>query len=235
MWRCTFIYIFIHTYIHIYTPRVNLRYGRNYWIYDSFSCLKYLQKQRRGNQVSDTVKCFMFGECGDVTINGASGAGTEKAMAPHSSTLAWKIPWMEEPGGLQSMGLLKSDTTKRLHFHFSRIGEGNGNPHQCSCLENPRDGGAWWAASMGSHRVEHDWSDLQGLEWAVKATEFLQSSSFSLKLLFQCFRYLFHWKEYILLRRQIDFINLIVSYDYYALHTAQYIHGKLICTACMHA
>ena len=53
-------------------------------------------------------------------------------MAPHSSTLAWKIPWMEEPGGLQSMGSLESDTTERLHFHFSLsgIGEGNGNPLQ---------------------------------------------------------------------------------------------------------
>ena len=40
-------------------------------------------------------------------------------MAPHSSTLAWKIPWTEEPGGLQSMGSLSSDTTERLHFHFS--------------------------------------------------------------------------------------------------------------------
>ena len=40
-------------------------------------------------------------------------------MAPHSSTLAWKIPWMEEPGGLQSMGLLELDMTERLHFHFS--------------------------------------------------------------------------------------------------------------------
>ena len=72
-------------------------------------------------------------------------------MAPHSSTLAWKIQWMEEPGGLQSMGLLESDTTEQLHFHFSLscIGEGNGNPLQCSCLENPRDGGAWWAAVYG--------------------------------------------------------------------------------------
>ena len=44
-----------------------------------------------------------------------------------------------------------SDTTERLHFHFSLscIGEGNGNPLQCSCLENPRDGGAWWAAVCG--------------------------------------------------------------------------------------
>src|SRR5574340_491873 len=49
------------------------------------------------------------------------------------------------------MGLLESDTTERLHFHFSLscIGEGNGNPLQCSCLENPRDGGAWWAAIYG--------------------------------------------------------------------------------------
>ena len=64
-------------------------------------------------------------------------------MAPHSSTLAWKIPWTEEPGGLQSMGLLRVGHDERLHFHFSCIGGGNGNPLQCSCLENPRDGGAW--------------------------------------------------------------------------------------------
>ena len=72
-------------------------------------------------------------------------------MAPHSSTFAWKIPWTEEPVGLQSIGLLESDTTEQLHFHFSLscIGEGNGNPLQCSCLENPRDGGAWWAAVSG--------------------------------------------------------------------------------------
>ena len=80
----------------------------------------------------------------------ASLVVAEKAMAPHSSTLAWKIPQTEEPGGLQSMGSLR-DTTERLHFHFSLscIGEGNGNPLQCSCLENPRDGGAWWAAVYG--------------------------------------------------------------------------------------
>ena len=69
-------------------------------------------------------------------------------MATHSSVLAWRIPWAEEPGRLQFMGLLESDTSERLHFHFSLscIEEGNGNSLQCSCLENPRDGGAWWAA-----------------------------------------------------------------------------------------
>ena len=76
----------------------------------------------------------------------------EKAMAPQSSTLAWTIPWREEPGRLQSMGVRRVKTlTERLHFHFSLscIGEGNGNPLQCSCLENSRDGGAWWAAIYG--------------------------------------------------------------------------------------
>ena len=117
----------------------------------------------------------------------------------HSSTLAWKIPWMEEPGRLQSMGSRRvghswatslslftfmhwrrkrqrtpvflpgesqgqwslvgcspwgreeSDTAEWLHFHFSLscIGEGNGRPLQCSCLENPRDSRAWWDAVYG--------------------------------------------------------------------------------------
>ena len=75
----------------------------------------------------------------------------EKAMVPHSSTLAWKVPWTEEPGRLQSMGSLESNMTERLHFHFSLscIGEGNGNPLHCSFLENPTDGEAWWAAVHG--------------------------------------------------------------------------------------
>ena len=53
--------------------------------------------------------------------------------------------------GCSPRGLEESDTTERLHFHFSLscTGEGNGNPLLCSCLENPRDGGAWWAAVYG--------------------------------------------------------------------------------------
>ena len=62
------------------------------------------------------------------------------------------IPW----------GCEESDTAERLHFHFSLscIGEGNGNPLQCSCLENPRDEEPGGLPSMGSHGVGHDWSDL---------------------------------------------------------------------------
>ena len=71
----------------------------------------------------------------------------EKAIPPHSSTLVWKIPWMEEPRRLQPIGSLGVGHDW-LHFHFSLscIGEGNGNPLHYSCLGNPRDGGAWWAA-----------------------------------------------------------------------------------------
>ena len=68
-------------------------------------------------------------------------------MAPHSSTLAWKIPWIEEPGRRSPWGSEESDATEPLHFHFSLscIGEGNCNLLQCSCLENPRR----WAAVYG--------------------------------------------------------------------------------------
>ena len=74
-------------------------------------------------------------------------------MAPHSST-AWKIPWTEEPCGLVDHGVARSrtqlsDFTFTFHFSLSCIGEGNGNLLQCSCLENPRDRGAWWAVVYG--------------------------------------------------------------------------------------
>ena len=83
-------------------------------------------------------------------------------MAPHSSTLAWQIPWTEEPGRLQSVGSRESDTAEQLHFHFSLscIEEGNGNPLQCSCLENSRDGEAWWAAVYGAAQ---SWTRLKQL------------------------------------------------------------------------
>ena len=79
-------------------------------------------------------------------------------MAPHSSTLAWKIPWTEEPGRLQFMGLIESDTTERLHFHFSLHALEKEMATHSSVLawripgtEEP--GGL---LSLGSHRVGHD-------------------------------------------------------------------------------
>ena len=72
-------------------------------------------------------------------------------MAPLSSPLAWKLPWTEEPGGLQSMGSLgvghdwATSLSLLTFMHWRRKWQ----PLQCSCLENPRDGGAWWAAVYG--------------------------------------------------------------------------------------
>ena len=90
---------------------------------------------------------------------------TEKAMAPHSSTLAWKIPWMEKPGRLQSMG------SQRVRHDWATslwcVGEGNGNPLQCSCLENPRDAGAWWAAVYGVAQSR------TRLKWLSSSSEWL--------------------------------------------------------------
>ena len=64
--------------------------------------------------------------------------------------------------GCSTWGHEESDMTERLHFHFSLscIAEGNGNPLQCSCLENPGTEEPGGLPSMGSHRVRHNWSDL---------------------------------------------------------------------------
>ena len=87
---------------------------------------------------------------------------SEKAMAPHSSTLAWKSHGQRSLLGCSPWGCSESDTTDRLNFYFSLscIGEGNGSPLQCSCLENPRDGGAWWAAVYGVARSRTRLSDF---------------------------------------------------------------------------
>ena len=82
----------------------------------------------------------------------------------NARALTWRRQWHPTPVllpgkshgrrslvGCSPWGRKESDTTEGLHFHFSLscTGEGNGNPLQCSCLENPRDGGAWWAATCG--------------------------------------------------------------------------------------
>ena len=90
-----------------------------------------------------------------------AGEGVEK-KGP--SCTVWRRQWPHTPVllpgkshgqrslvGCSPWGREESNTTEQLHFHFSLscIGEGNGNPLQCSCLENPRDVGAWWAAVYG--------------------------------------------------------------------------------------
>ena len=76
--------------------------------------------------------------------------------------------------GYSPWGRYKSDTTKRLHFHFSLscTGEGNGNPLQCSCLENPRDGGVSWAAVYG---VAQSQTQLKRLSSSSSSSMVLES------------------------------------------------------------
>ena len=93
----------------------------------------------------------------------------EKEMTTHSSTLAWKIPWTKEPGRLQSMGLqrVRHNWATSLSLSCHNLintnvitGEGNGTPLQYSCLENPMDGGAWWAAVCGVAKSRTRLSDF---------------------------------------------------------------------------
>ena len=80
--------------------------------------------------------------------------------------------------GCSPWGSEESDTTERLHFHFSLscTGEGNGNLFQCSCLENPRDGGAWWAAVYG---VTQSWTRLKWLSSSSSKWEMISQCSFN--------------------------------------------------------
>ena len=83
-------------------------------------------------------------------------------MATHSSTLACKTWWMEQLARLQSIGSqsVGHDWMTSVSFSLSCLGEGNGNPLQCSCLENPRDREAWWAAVYGVAQSRTWLSDL---------------------------------------------------------------------------
>ena len=75
-------------------------------------------------------------------------------MATHSSTLAWKIPWTEEPGRLQSTGSQRSDTTERLHFH--ELEKAMATHSSALAWRIPRMGNPGGLQSMGSHRVRHN-------------------------------------------------------------------------------
>ena len=98
---------------------------------------------------------------------------TEKAMAPHSSTLGWKIPWTEEPGGLQFMGSrrVRHNWVTSLSRFIFMLSEGNGNPLQCSCLENRRDVGAWWAAVYGVAQSRTRLKRLSSSRWVPSMRE----------------------------------------------------------------
>ena len=86
----------------------------------------------------------------------------EKSMAPHSSTLAWKIPWTEEPGGLQSMGSLSRTRLSNFTFtfHFHALEKEMATHSSVLAWRIPGTGEPGGLPSLGSHRVGHDWGDL---------------------------------------------------------------------------
>ena len=101
----------------------------------------------------------------------------EKAMALHSSTLAWEIPWTEEPGGLQYMGSLRVGhnwaTFSLFTFHFHALEKEMATHSSVLAWRIPGMGEPGGLLSMGSHRVRHDWSDLA----AAAAVPFSRRSS----------------------------------------------------------
>ena len=111
-------------------------------------------------------------------------------------------------------GRCKSGMTERLHFHFSLlcIGEGNGNPLQCSCLENPRDRGAWWAAVYGvaqsrtrlkrlsSSSSLPEWIGFSGHMWLFRASQLWEAWNVLNCLNTDSFEQLKDWLEIVLVK-----------------------------------
>ena len=91
-------------------------------------------------------------------------------MAPHSSTLAWKIPWMEEPGRLQSNGVAESGTSEwfTFTFHFHALEKEMATHSSVLAWRIPGKGEPGGLPSIGLHRVGHNWSDLAAAAAAVK-------------------------------------------------------------------
>ena len=119
-----------------------------------------------GNPLQYFLGGFPGGSDGKASACNAGDPGS----IPGLGRFPWRRKWQPTPVllprkfhgwkslvGYSPWGHEESDMTERLHFHFSLscIGEGNGNPLQCSCLENPRDGGAWWASVYG---VAQNWT-----------------------------------------------------------------------------
>ena len=102
---------------------------------------------------------------------------TEKAMAPHSSTLAWKISWMEEPGRLQSMGSRSRTQLSyfTFTFHFHALEKEMATHSSVLAWRIPGTGEPSRLLFMGSHRVGHDWSDLAAAAAAISKASSFQS------------------------------------------------------------
>ena len=155
-------------------------------------------------------------------------------MVPHSRTLAWKIPQMEEPGRLQSMGSQRVGHDWVTSLSLLCIAEGNGNPLQCSCLEN-RDRGAWWAAVYGvtQSRTQLKWLSSSSSNIVVLNANF---PSFSWQFCFQVWWYakktlfcgvpplfkillfFFQWCAFSLCIKIVKYTLCTITHYYFSIH-----------------
>ena len=138
-----FIYVYIYTWRRQWYPTAVLLPGESHGRRSLVGCSPW------GREESDTTEWLNF-------------HALEKAMATHSSTPAWRIPWTEEPDRLQSMGSLnqtrQSDFTFAFHFHTLR--KEMATHSSILAWRIPGTGEPVGLPSLGLHRVGHDWSDL---------------------------------------------------------------------------
>ena len=120
----------------------------NHWKGELVRCLQIREMRPEGSICTGS---WIGRHPGDLVTGSTSALFRRRQWHPTPVLLPGKSHGRRSLEGCSPWGRWGSDTTERLHFHFSLpcIGEGNGNPLQCSCLENPRDGGAWWAAIYG--------------------------------------------------------------------------------------
>ena len=157
--KIQFFKVYISKIKHKQNQNTDNNLGKNYWnIYHNQRVDLYKNRVRKSKEEPSSTE-----EYNNWNLKYTRRNQSEKAMAPHSSTLAWKIPWMEEPGRLQSMGVTKSrtrlsDVTFIFHFHAL---EKEMAIHSCILAWRIRGmGEPGGLLSMGLHRVGHDWSDL---------------------------------------------------------------------------
>ena len=133
----------------------------------------FLGQKNQYCETDYTTKCNLQIQCNPYQItNGIFHRTRRRQWHPTPVLLSGKSHGLRSLIGYSPWGRWELDTTEWLHFHFSLscIGEGNGNPLQCSCLENLRDGGAWWAAVYGvaQSRTRLKWLSKQAGQKTLK-------------------------------------------------------------------
>ena len=131
---------------------------------------------RLPRNIKQSSQCYTVSPCWLSTLNTCVYISQRRRWHPIPVLLPGESHGQRSLVGCRPWGRKEWDTTERLNFHFSLscIGEGNGNPLQCSCLENPRDGGAWWAAVYGVTQI---WTRLKRLRSSSSSTCTFQSQT----------------------------------------------------------